>query len=74
MFDQRALAILRSMLNEVCVRVAQEDVSTGTRLASQIIEDATQDFISVDNLCDADQRELTKTKYANPKRKGQFEG
>lgn len=70
MFNQRTLAILRSVLNEVCVRVAQEDGAARTHVALQIIKGTKQDFRSVDDLCDADRCALTETKHANPKRKG----
>lgn len=57
---QRALAILRSALNETCARVAREGAATGTHFASKTADGAKQDLLSVSDLRDAEQSALPK--------------
>ncbi|WP_228747753.1 hypothetical protein [Bradyrhizobium sp. BR 10289] len=50
MFDTATTALLRAVLDEVCARVSQREISARTHVASKILEAATGGEVSPEGL------------------------
>ena len=59
MFDAATTALLRAVLDEVCENVARHETGARTRVASRILEAATQGEISPDRLKQAGREALS---------------
>jgi hypothetical protein len=58
MLDADTLALLRSVLNELCKDLSKSETGMRTRVASGILEAATKDGWSVDNLKEAGRKAM----------------
>jgi hypothetical protein len=58
MFDPATAALLRTVLDELCEKVPQLETSTRTRVASKILEAATNGEWSIDDLKEAGREAL----------------
>jgi hypothetical protein len=58
MFDPAKAALLRAVLDEVCENIPKLETSTRTRVASKILEAATKDEWSVEDLKEAGREAL----------------